>query len=350
MGKQKAAPDKKQYNGGALVSAPAAIGRSGLVARAAKVSGNPYAPGGSLRIRHREYLGELLGSTAIFTNVQYSVNPGLASTFPFASQMACQFEEYRFHRLVFSFESEKASTAAGYVMMGIDYDSSDATPTNKQQLAASLGSVRTQVWQHIQEVASPEQLSKQRELYVRMGTLAANLDIKTYDIGTLNVAVGNCADASSLGELYVEYDLEFRVPQLDLHASATATSATIASGAAVSETAIFGTTGTVTGPLPVTAAANTLTFNKIGYYIVEIQLVGTVFIDGLVTYTGTATTEAGAFAVPLSGLLANQARTLAIFNSGIAISRAGQTVIFDESTLGATVSLSTVRIGMYGLN
>jgi hypothetical protein len=59
-------------------------------------------------------------------------------------------------------------------------------------------------------------LSKWR--YIRTGDLAENLDIKTYDLGNLEI-IGNFDDASAVaGELYVEYDVEFRMPQRSLDA------------------------------------------------------------------------------------------------------------------------------------
>lgn len=327
----------------AWVAAPVAMGRKGVLVPPARVSGNPYTPGGTMRIVHKEYIGEVLGSSAGFLNVKYPINPGLAATFPWLSRLAFDFEEYSFNKLHFLYEPEKPTSAAGYVMMAIDYDAADAVPSTKQQLAASLGAVRTPVWSNVSEIAAKKQLQKQSELYLRSGNLASNLDIKTYDLGFLNVAVGNCADGTFLGELWVEYDVTFAVPQLDIVGQIESASRFITSGGTVSETAIFGTAATYAGGLPVTATGSTLTFSVVGSYLVSMQVTGTTLIDGSPVFTGTAT------AAVQNAFFVNAAATVSIGVFSVVTTAIGQTVILDYSALSAATSQSLTWIAPWSI-
>lgn len=54
----------------------------------------------SIRFRYREYIGDLNTSTG-FSLTSFNLNPGLNSTFPYLSQLAVNFQEYRFHGLCF---------------------------------------------------------------------------------------------------------------------------------------------------------------------------------------------------------------------------------------------------------
>jgi len=341
--KAKAAQGAKKGGGGmSRVSAPVATARKGKVATAAKIAGNPYAPGGSMRVSHREYIGEVLGSTSVFLNTKYPINPGMAVTFPWLSSVASDFEEYSFSKLAFHYEPEKPTSAAGYVMMAIDYDPADAVPTTKQQLAAALGAVRTPVWSNVRDDAASSQLKKQQSLYLRSGTLASNLDIKTYDQGFLNIAVGNCADATFIGELWVEYDVTFRVPQLNQSAELIASSLAIAGGGTISLAAPFGTVPVYIGGLDIAASAATLTFNTVGSFLVMVPITGTVIVSASVpVYTGTAA------ATSHIAMRITTAATAGVFSFTVQVTARGQTVIIDLTGDATTVTASNAYISSY---
>lgn len=61
----------------------------------------------SIRVRHREFLGDILtgGVAGVFTNNVFPINAGLRTSFPYLSQIAGNFEEYCFNGLVFEFIS-----------------------------------------------------------------------------------------------------------------------------------------------------------------------------------------------------------------------------------------------------
>jgi hypothetical protein len=92
-------------------------------------------------------------------------------------------------------------------MMSFDYDPADAAPTTKSEQAQTVPNSETNVWMNNDLIIPVDSEWK----YVRAGSLGANLDIKTYDMGNLwlSSSYGNNVTG---GELYVEYSVEFRRP------------------------------------------------------------------------------------------------------------------------------------------
>ena len=54
-------------------------------------------------VRHKEYLGEINGSTSFTVQQSYNLNPGLSATFPWLAQIASRFQEYRLKGAVFHY-------------------------------------------------------------------------------------------------------------------------------------------------------------------------------------------------------------------------------------------------------
>lgn len=163
---------------------------------------------GDVRIVHREYVAEVsqAGSTA-FAATSYPVNPGMAVTFPWLSQIAGRYESYKFNKLKFAFETESPTSIPGSVLLAIDYDASDGTPMTKTQMMAYRDAVRSPAWSSCCMDASFEDLQKLKSHFVRTG---AAVDIKLYDVGNLFVATSNATGMG--GELYVEYDVQLMTP------------------------------------------------------------------------------------------------------------------------------------------
>jgi hypothetical protein len=66
---------------------------------------------GSIRVKHREYLG-LVDSSLDFTSRKFRMNPGNDNTFPWLSDIARKFQEYRFMGCMFNFVSTSATALA----------------------------------------------------------------------------------------------------------------------------------------------------------------------------------------------------------------------------------------------
>jgi len=289
-----------------------------------------------IRVRHREYVADLSGSV-LFSTTSFPINPGMSQLFPWLSKIASRYESYLFRRLRFEFETQVSSATAGSVMFAVDYDSADSAPTTKQALMAYKGATRSVSWAPFVNSSDAQDLQKfgvQR--YIRSGALASNLDIKTYDVGNLFVGVQGMAGAGVVGELYVDYEVELMTPEL----TQTVFQSNITSGGAVSRAAIFGTAAVITGNGDVSAAnTNTLTFNRVGTYLVINVLTGTVFTNTSLVFTGTASTvdEAGA-------QFTNAAATSALDNTVVTVTAAGQTVIYDATGDSTTITASSTVV------
>lgn len=229
---------------------------------------------GSTRVRHREYLTDIPGSSA-WTLYPFQINPGL-SVFTWLNSLANLYESYLFNSLSFEFDSTSSTAERGSVMLAIDYDAADSPPGSKQELMAMEGAVRSAPWESSTYKATSADLHKfgvQR--YVRSAALASNLDIKTYDVGTFYCAVQGTSAVTSVGELYIVYDVTFYTPQ----SSQALISGYSARANFVSAlgSAPFGSAPLVyTGGLPLRYRdGNSLWIDKIGSYIITFESTGT---------------------------------------------------------------------------
>lgn len=228
-------------------------------------------------------------------------------------------------------------------MMAFVQDASDALPVNKQEMLENEFKAKCAIWQNCSfNVPTNEALGRLR--YIRTSALAANLDIKTYDLGNLLVATNGCADTSSIGELYVEYTIELITPILNLQQIASATSKVV-TGVAPSSVSFMGTTPTLTAGLDVTATVNTLTFNRVGRYLVEYVLTGTGLHTAMVPVTSASTAATGAL-TGISDAAAN-AGTTSVGSQSVNVTARGQTLVLDFTTMATTITASTTRIASF---
>lgn len=289
---------------------------------------------GDVMIRHREYIQDIAGSV-LFTAVQLSINPGL--TLPWLSSIAPRWESYRFEKLRICYETEAPTSALGTVLLSVDYDASDAAPTSKQQAMAYRSSVRSPPWSNCCHDSIREDLNKKAPYYIRVGSLAANQDIKLYDTANLWVCTQGQADTTTVGELYIEYDVLLMTPQLGDIAVGTAIYGEWSS-AASTNAAPFG--GTLLGNLQATlvstgttSSVTTITFTNpysgtIGFNATGTGVSGTSF-------TGTATRKNALDTV-------NGGNTNAIGSASF-VATAGQTLII--SITNTTLTAGDILIG-----
>jgi len=294
-----------------------------------------------IRIRHREFITDINGSVA-FAVTAYAINPGISSTFQWLSQMAFNYECYVPKNISFEFETVKSTATSGSIQMAVDFDAADATPGSKQELMTFHNAVRSSVWAECCYRCDSKDLNRLPSRYIRSGALAANQDIKLSDVGNLFVSTVGCADTSSIGELYVTYDIELMTPQFSISNQALGFHSTVNSGGTVSKTAYLGTAAVVTGY--VTASGNTLTFNRVGQFVLNSLLGGTVFSSAATpVISGTATATASYN----PNLLINVGATLARFAIVVTVTASGQTLIVDYSATCTTLIISVNSITVW---
>lgn len=184
---------------------------------------------GSVIIRHREYIGDITSSTA-FAVQTYPINPGLSRTFPWLSQIATSFEQYRLRGVLFEYASTSSdallssatSTALGSVSMQTDYDVADDPPTSKRQMLNSMfGSSDKPSLSFIHPIECKKGISAQSILYTRSAAIPSGYDLRLYDFGNFHIATEGMQVAGGvLGELWITYEIEFFKQQTTYNALA----------------------------------------------------------------------------------------------------------------------------------
>jgi len=308
------------------VSAPSAQGRVQRTNRP-KTTG---MPNGDIVIEHREYVADVLGSIA-FSNTQYPLNPGLASSFPWLSTIARSYESYVFEKLSARFETQAPSTTAGTLMLAVDYDASDPAPVSKAQAMAYRSSVRSPAWAASEHHSEAEDLRKRQSFFVRSGALSANQDVKLYDTGNLNVGSQGETGAGAIGELYFDYRVRLMTPQIGNLGVGESVGGMFTGS---SNAAPF---ATATGNLPAavvstgtTTSVNTWTFTQAWEGYVTVWGVGTAIVSmaesGTATYVELqqATTAADAERMQVGTLsaLPGQTYIVTIGNTAVTTGRA----------------------------
>lgn len=184
---------------------------------------------GSTRIRHREYIADILSGPTVINNATtfniqgYSINPGLGQAFPWLASVSAQFEEYKIHGMLFQYRPmsgnalTSTNTALGTVILATQYNAADSQFSNKQQMEnyeyAQSVVPSNQVMHYVE--CEPKQTAISTELYIRTAGVPSGQDIRLYDWGTFYIATqGMQAANTNLGELWCTYDVELLKPKL----------------------------------------------------------------------------------------------------------------------------------------
>jgi hypothetical protein len=177
----------------------------------------------SLRVHHREYIGDVVssGSANTFDVNSYVINPGDPITFPWLSGIASQYDQWQPNGIVFAFKSTSATfngtdQSLGTVILASDYDTLDLTYSSKQEMENSEFAVSGASYQsilHPVECNISERPLKM--LYVRKGQQTPADSVKFYDLCNTQVATAGISGTNvNVGELWVTYDISFYKEQL----------------------------------------------------------------------------------------------------------------------------------------
>jgi hypothetical protein len=179
---------------------------------------------GDTQLTYKEYISDIYGPSDLsFQNTSFELNPGVARTFPFLSQIAANFEEYEFVQLMFYYRasvnpSMTDTGQSGEIIMATNYNPSQPEYADKQTMLqsalAASGKVNENQIHGVE--CDPTKLSGNPGKYVRSGPVNQWEDLKSYDLAKLNVAVGNIPAAyknQTLGQLWVSYTVKLRKPR-----------------------------------------------------------------------------------------------------------------------------------------
>jgi hypothetical protein len=168
-------------------------------------------------------IGTGTGSSTSFDIQGLNLNPGVSSSFPWLSQIARNFEEYRFSGLVFEYKTLSVDAIAastvnvGSVFMACDYNVLHGPFTSKQAVENYEFSVSGKPSQTmILPIECKRAETPVSTLYVRDEAMSVSAsDLRLYDLGLVCIgSQGLPAPAHSIGELWVSYEVEFFKPNV----------------------------------------------------------------------------------------------------------------------------------------
>jgi len=179
------------------------------------------------QIMEQEFIYDVVGNAGTFGvvngGVPFPLNPGQATTFPWLSSIAKQWEKYRFNFVEIEYMREVSEFATagtiGKVMVNVDLNAGDPAPGSKTQVLDTD--------ERLLMSGMPCENFKRRipgsllhptglPLYVRPAGLPGAADIKTFDCGNIWVSTSGVSDNSTkLGELHIRYSVLLEVPILD---------------------------------------------------------------------------------------------------------------------------------------
>lgn len=180
---------------------------------------------GSIMVTKREYVTDIFGPTVPFENQVYALNPALASTTDWLSQLASNFEQYEFIQLVAEYRSTTTDIGSstngqcGTVIMTTNYNAAAPNFTDKVTMMEYQGSQSCKTTEHMIHgvECDREKVALGHTLYTRSGPVPTGQDPKTYDHGTLQVGIANIPagfENQVLGELWLYYKVKLSVPKL----------------------------------------------------------------------------------------------------------------------------------------
>lgn len=178
-------------------------------------------------ITHREFIRDVNPSVA-FTKFAYPLQPGYGKTFPWLSQIAAQYEEYKIHALVFEYRSlcsdsvvaTSTSLGMGSVVLGTNYNPTKNPFVDKRSMEnyegctakkPSVGNI------HVVDVKKASTAIPGLK-WIRTGPPGPDEDLRLYDAGvftlaTVGIPTGAVPNEGTIGELWVAYSIEFFKPK-----------------------------------------------------------------------------------------------------------------------------------------
>ena len=166
--------------------------------------------------KRREMVKTVVGTDAGEFVLESSIklNPGDPSFSTWLVNIASNFEFYKFHYLKFFYIPRCATTTSGEVFLTPDMNSRDPAPITEEEACQNEKSLSSASWDHIVIDISKKMMSNQKSWRCRKNSLMPDgADQDLYDMGNLFVHVGGQPDKKKIGQLWVEYEIEFFNPE-----------------------------------------------------------------------------------------------------------------------------------------
>jgi len=175
-----------------------------------------FAGGATFIFEHSEYITDIVSSSSAntFKTQTFTCNPANATSFPWLSNIATNFESYEIEGMIYRYESTcgnsvaSTNTSLGTTMGYFAYDTLDATALSKNVLMQYEGAVDA-VTSNSFLIGVECDKSKLVSPRLYVGTPPAGSDAKSYNWGNLVIATSGLQGTSvTVGELYVHYRIK----------------------------------------------------------------------------------------------------------------------------------------------
>lgn len=196
--------------------------------------------GDRIIVTHREFVRDIFSDiNNDFAYDVFNISPIDPETFPWLSNLAVNYESFRFRKFDAHYEPTVATNISGKIVLAVDYDSADPTDNETKSTLLQWGSsVDGQVWTPIHHHSSVSDLNKigptrflnpLSSVPFQAGPLS-NAGILY--VATTSVMPAQLLDFSvpsggyvsyNLGELWIDYEVELITPQLQALDDMTAT-------------------------------------------------------------------------------------------------------------------------------
>lgn len=184
-------------------------------------------PRGEFRYTMTEELQPINTASAAFLGLNQALIP---STFPWGAGLAINFSKYRFLKLRYIYIPMCSVNTPGGLTLGVEYETSDSTPTTLAQASALFGAVSSAYWGGIEGTAMLGDINR-----VANGAVYVDVDVKraqkpwypfttstnyaastvknTFSMGqVVAVCDGGPTPNVAAGRIYVQYRIELVEP------------------------------------------------------------------------------------------------------------------------------------------
>jgi hypothetical protein len=181
----------------------------------------------SVRVTHREFVRDLVvpEDPSGFVNTTQPINPSNTLLFPWLASMARQYQQYRIHGMIVEYKSMSSDYAAsgplGTVCIATNYNVLDKPYSSKIALENSEFAVSCKPSMSLVHALECDPKVTGRDiLYVRdlLAQSTNTSDARLYDAGLLQIATAGLpgTPGSTMGEIWISYDIEFYKPVLPI--------------------------------------------------------------------------------------------------------------------------------------
>lgn len=168
------------------------------------------------RVSHRELLATVVFDNPITTHT-YTINARNATTFPWLSVLAQNYDMYHLQSLSFEYMPECGSTTVGGLVMAFDYDvSDDNTATTFEQLSAYAGAVTGQLYVPMRCAFAPNNtVIAAHKYFCKAGGGRDRLSDVASFVWRIN-APPTTQTGTTYGKIYAKYVVDLYNPELSV--------------------------------------------------------------------------------------------------------------------------------------